>query len=276
MPVSPSTVRLELAGARTVPTKRGVSGGLEAHPGPPPLKRSTSENDQHECRVLVHSSVSSHHDQLNDGHAPTHRDDHADHVEHSAALRPSGVRGNPGPLGLLCFGMTTVMLMFIETSWSDKAFMPTVIAYAAFYGGLGQFVAGILELIKGNTFAGTAFASYGCFWMGWFLLEFLSTIDPGMPFSTTGKTLWLALWGVLTAGFFVVTLRKNFGLMCIFSSLTVTFFLLAGGVHSPEAKTAGGYVGFACGLSAIYTALAMLYQDELGIRLPGIAPVHFI
>ncbi|KAG1665546.1 hypothetical protein FOA52_000692 [Chlamydomonas sp. UWO 241] len=193
-----------------------------------------------------------------------------------APPRASGVRGNPGPVGLLAFGMTTVMLTFIETSWGDKAFLPTVIAFAAFYGGLGQFIAGILELIKGNTFAGTAFVSYGAFWMGWFMLEFLSTIDPVVPVSATGKTLWLALWGALTAAFFVVTLRKNFGLMFVFASLAITFFLLAGGVYSAEAKKTGGYVGFACGASAIYTALAMLYQDELGITLPGISPVRFV
>ncbi|KAG1677967.1 hypothetical protein FOA52_001385 [Chlamydomonas sp. UWO 241] len=107
-----------------------------------------------------------------------------------APPRESCVRGNPGPVGLLAFGMTTVMLMFIETSWSDKLFLPTVIAYAAFYGGLGQFVAGLLELLKGNTFAGTAFISYGAFWMGWFMLEFLSKIDHSLPVSLTGKTLW--------------------------------------------------------------------------------------
>ncbi|KAG1674030.1 hypothetical protein FOA52_000336 [Chlamydomonas sp. UWO 241] len=193
--------------------------------------------------------------------------------------RPSCVRGNPGPVGLLAFGMTTLMLMFIETGWtatSDGPFKPTVIAYAMFYGGLAQFIAGILELIKGSTFAGTAFMSYGAFWMGWFMLEYFLTIDPILSNSLTGKTLWLALWGVLTSGFFVVTLRKNFGLMYVFSSLAITFFMLAGGVYSYNTTKAAGYVGFSCGSAAIYTALAMLYQDELGIVLPFISPVNFI
>jgi succinate-acetate transporter protein len=43
-----------------------------------------------------------------------------------------------------------------------------------------------------------------------------------------------------------------------------------------QTTQAAGYVGFACGSSAIYTALAMLYQDELGITLPFISPVDFI
>ena len=160
------------------------------------------------------------------------------------------------------------MLMFIVTGWAEGSFLPTVFCYAAFYGGFGQFVAGILELIKGNTFAGTAFSSYGCFCeslkginiscvvcqrhgqghveneslmnvsvslapaciithlslllcalpsagpsyvsgMGWMLLKYLGTSSPSTyVLAVTGETLWCGLWAVLTAGFFVVTLRK--------------------------------------------------------------------
>ena len=46
----------------------------------------------------------------------------------------------------------------------------------------------------------------------------------------------------------------------IFSTLVVTFFLLAGGNYSASCKMAAGYVGFFCGSSAIYAAFAMLYQ----------------
>ena len=81
---------------------------------------------------------------------------------------------------------------------------------------------------------------------------------------------------ILTAGFFVVTLRKNGGLMTVFSTLVLTFLLLAGGQHNQQCATAAGYVGFLCGTSAIYTAFGELYHEELGITLPGIAPVRYI
>lgn len=74
----------------------------------------------------------------------------------------------------------------------------------------------------------------------------------------------------------MVTLRKNGGLITIFSTLVITFALLAGGVHSAQCNQAAGYVGFLCGTSAIYTAFAMLYKEELGIMLPGMTPVRFI
>lgn len=73
----------------------------------------------------------------------------------------------------------------------------------------------------------------------------------------------------------MVTLEKNRGLQTIFSSLVLTFMLLAGGNYNARCHQAAGYVGFFCGTSALYTAMAMLYKDELGIELPGIAPTHF-
>ncbi|GFR45947.1 hypothetical protein Agub_g7413 [Astrephomene gubernaculifera] len=187
------------------------------------------------------------------------------------------VRGDPGPFGLLCFGMTTCMLMFITTRWSEKTFLPTVFCYALFYGGFGQFVAGVLELIKGNTFGGTAFASYGAFWMGWFLLEYLMKSDPAhYPTAQTGKTLWCSLWAFLTFGFFIVTLRKNGCLITVFSTLVITFALLAGGLWSGNTDHAAGYWGLFCGASAIYSAFAFLYKIELGVVLPGVRPVALI
>ncbi|GIL45121.1 hypothetical protein Vafri_2045 [Volvox africanus] len=197
------------------------------------------------------------------------------HTQALVVRKPASINGDPGPFGLLCFGMTTCMLMFIYTGWAESNFLPTVMCYAMFYGGFGQFVAGVLELIGGNTFGGTAFCSYGAFWMGWFLLEFVSHQDAdNYPPARVGKTLWCALWALLTGGLFVATLRKNGCLMTIFSSLVVTFILLAGGEWSDKCHQAAGYIGFFCGASAIYAAFAFLYEKELGILLPGARPLN--
>lgn len=162
------------------------------------------------------------------------------------------------------------MLMFIVTGWAEGGFLGTVMSYAAVYGGAGQFVAGILEIIKGNTFGGTAFCSYGCFWLGWYEMNTMA-LEHGGEEALTGMTLWNALWAVLTFGFFIVTLRKNICLQTIFSTLTVTFALLAGGVHNQTCNKVAGYVGFVCGTSAIYAALAMLYEeDDIGLKVPGL------
>lgn len=90
------------------------------------------------------------------------------------------------------------------------------------------------------------------------------------------ETLFLCLWGVFTSLFFIPTLRKNLCLMTVFGSLATTFFLLAGGVWSTRCNMAAGYVGFVCGCSAIYTAFAEIWEENLKINMPGLRPVAFI
>lgn len=47
---------------------------------------------------------------------------------------------------LLCCLLLLVMLMFITTTWAESATLTAVIAYAFFYGGFGQMVAGVFEV----------------------------------------------------------------------------------------------------------------------------------
>src|ERR1700757_4078734 len=69
--------------------------------------------------------------------------------------------GNPAPLGLLGFGMTTVLLNIHNAGYYELNTM--ILAMGLCYGGLAQIIAGIMEWRKGNTFATTAFLSYGLF-----------------------------------------------------------------------------------------------------------------
>ncbi len=67
--------------------------------------------------------------------------------------------GNPTLLSLLVFGMTTMMLMYVNMGWVKGKFQEMVIRYALFYGGLCQLMVGIFELFKGSSFP---FAVFGC------------------------------------------------------------------------------------------------------------------
>lgn len=51
--------------------------------------------------------------------------------------------------------MTTCSLMFVDTAWAESEFKDAVIGYALAYGGITQWVAGVMEMLKGNTFAAT-------------------------------------------------------------------------------------------------------------------------
>lgn len=189
-------------------------------------------------------------------------------VFHHVAPQHS-IKANPAPLGLLCFGMTTCMLMFIDTEWAAKPFVNTVLGYAMIYGGATQLIVGLMEYVRGNGFGGAAFSSYGCFWLGYFINSVLAKQKITGPPDETGEILWFVLWGVLTFCFFLFSLRKPITLQAVFSTLTVTFFLLAAGVKNHNCRQAGGYWGFVCASSAIYAAFAELAEEELGLSLPG-------
>src|SRR5512144_1950868 len=70
---------------------------------------------------------------------------------------------NPAPLGLLGFGMTTVLLNLHNAGVYPLDSM--ILAMGIFYGGLAQIIAGVMEWQKKNTFGATAFVSYGLFWL---------------------------------------------------------------------------------------------------------------
>lgn len=118
----------------------------------------------------------------------------------------------------------------------------------------------------------------GSFWVAFFVSKFIST-GPNALFKAAfgvGETLIMAWWALFTFGFFVATLRKNGCLMTVFGSLTLTFALLAGGQWNARCLKAAGYVGVFCGSSAIYTAFAEIWHENLGIMAPGLRPVRFI
>ncbi|EIE24448.1 hypothetical protein COCSUDRAFT_65361 [Coccomyxa subellipsoidea C-169] len=177
--------------------------------------------------------------------------------------------GNPGPLGLYAFGLTTAFLQGAVTQITDP--QPTkdfVACFALFYGGTIQLLAGMWEMWKNNTFAATAFSSYGGFWLGWGLYMILhaaniwtgeSSSKPVKNYSlVTTEEMMLSLWGILTFCFFVQTLRINRALQTLFFSLAVLFFLLAGGVRNVLCNKVAGWVGIWVAFVAFYAATAIL------------------
>ena len=171
---------------------------------------------------------------------------------------------NPAPLGLMGFGMTTVLLNIHNAGFYPMTAM--ILGMGIFYGGIAQCIAGIFEMKKGNTFAATAFTSYGMFWM---VLVFL-VVAPKLGWAEgtpAGFMGWfLFVWGVFTAFMFVATLKANRALQFIFLSLTILFFLLAvrDWTGSQAIGTFAGYEGIVCGASAIYLAMAEVINEKFG------------
>ena len=171
---------------------------------------------------------------------------------------------NPAPLGLMGFGMTTVLLNIHNAGFYPISAM--ILAMGIFYGGLAQIIAGIMEFKKGNTFGMTAFTSYGLFWLS--LAALLVGPRTGwMDKTPEGYMAWyLFMWGVFTLFLFFGTLRANRALQVVFASLTVLFFLLAARdfAESELIGTIAGWEGIFCGGSAIYLAMAEVLEEQLG------------
>jgi len=181
---------------------------------------------------------------------------------------------NPAPLGLLGFGMTTILLNLHNVGFFGIGTM--ILAMGIFYGGIAQVLAGLLEFKKGNTFGMTAFTSYGMFWLS--LVAIFVMKEFGL-WSTAPTDLamasYLFMWGLLTLFLFIGTLKNNKVLQAVFGSLVILFWLLALGDFTGIAiiKIIAGYVGIICGLLAFYLAVAEVlnevYKKEL---LPIWAP----
>jgi len=188
--------------------------------------------------------------------------------------RPTTERkfGNPAPLGLSAFALTTFILSLINVQAHGVTTPNIVVAAAYGYGGLVQLLAGMWEMAVGNTFGATALSSYGGFW-----ISFAIVLTPGGfgivdAYATdNGSTFDLAFgfflfgWFIFTFLLLICTLRSTVAFFLLFFFLDLTFLLLAigyilplpqGAGPNPTIIKAGGYFGLFAAFTAWYNALA--------------------
>jgi succinate-acetate transporter protein len=171
---------------------------------------------------------------------------------------------NPAPVGLMGFGMTTILL-----NLHNAGFFPVntaILAMGIFYGGIAQIIAGILEFRKGNTFGFTAFTSYGSFWLTLVFIFLMPEAGAAKATSPQFLACYLALWGIFTLFMTIGTLKAPVALRFVFVSLTILFALLAVAKWTGCETTlkVAGYEGIICGASAIYLAMAEVLNEKFG------------
>lgn len=193
-------------------------------------------------------------------------------------------QANPAPLGLLGFGMTTVLLNFVHNARLGSV-DSMILGMGLAYGGLAQVIAGIMEYKKGNTFGMVAFTSYGLFWWSYVFLNMLPRCSLLYPmYSTPSNEAFMAyffVWGLFTLLMFFGTLKTNRALQFVFMSLAILFFLLAVKslflVFDPAMDTELftriiGIEGIVTGLSAFYLAIAEVLNEAQGRTVLPICP----
>jgi succinate-acetate transporter protein len=187
---------------------------------------------------------------------------------------------NPAPLGLLGFGLTTVLLNLHNAGLFPLDTM--ILAMGLAYGGLAQVIVGIMEFRKGNTFGTVAFMSYGLFWWSLVLLLVLpkTAIFTGLSAPTeTAMAAYFFMWGLFTFVMFFGTLKTNRALQFVFMSLAILFFLLVTRELTANmvlydfitVNTVVGVEGVICGSSAVYLALAEVLNEA---HKKTVLPIH--
>lgn len=194
-------------------------------------------------------------------------------MENVHEMRIKDTTANPAPLGLLGFGMTTVLLNIHNAGFFPLCTM--ILAMGIFYGGVAQIIAGIMEYKKNNTFGTTAFISYGSFWLTLVGLLVMPKLGWGEAPGSNAMGAYLTMWGIFTFCMFIGTLRLNKALQFVFGSLVILYALLAIKSFTGIAVFGkiAGYEGIICGLSAIYTAIAQIWNELYGRVVLPIGPV---
>jgi len=187
---------------------------------------------------------------------------------------------NPAALGLMAFGMTTVLLNLANAGVFQST-DSVVLAMGLFIGGAAQIIAGALEFRKGNTFGMTAFIAYGFFWISLVFILILPNLGWGAVGPTAASlSSYLFLWGLFSFFMFLGTLRLNGSLMLVFGTLFILYFLLSANTNAilgtggnPDLLKFTGYEGVLCGLSAMYSSIATILNEVYRKSVLPVFPV---
>ncbi|SJL12505.1 related to FUN34-transmembrane protein involved in ammonia production [Armillaria ostoyae] len=189
--------------------------------------------------------------------------------------RPTRI-ANPGTLGLFSFASTTFILSMYNVQTRGIKAPNVVVGMAIFCGGLTQLLAGMWEFPRGNAFGGTAFSSYGAFWMSYATIfipnsGILDAYGTDASELSSALAVYLFAWMIVTVLFFITSLRKSASFIALFGCLSVTFMLLACSELSASSGKAtisvnlaksGGAFGIITAFIAYYVGLSELLASE--------------
>jgi succinate-acetate transporter protein len=192
----------------------------------------------------------------------------------AAAADPTKGFGDPGPLGLAAFALTTFLLSLFNAGIAPENLEKTVLPLALFYGGLAQLIAGLFEFRKANTFGATAFVSYGAFWLSF--AAFVQFVEPAIPEASakTATGLFLLGWAIFTLYMFIASLKTSGALIAVFLFLFLTFLALVLGtlLGVSALATVGGILGIVTAIAAWYASFAVVTNETYGRQVLPTGP----
>lgn len=174
-----------------------------------------------------------------------------------------------GVLGLFGFALTTMCIGLATTGNLGIDAVPGL-AMAAAFGGTGQFIAGLINLRRGDIFSGTVFTCYGCFWWSVFMID---VILPYFEMHAKGNDMLIFwwMWTLVTTTFLISSWKHGKGICATFIILIIAFLLLDIKQHlaihetnDTDLNKAVGWIIFLCGLCAWATGTAVMTNNQYG------------
>jgi hypothetical protein len=167
---------------------------------------------------------------------------------------------NPAVLGLLGYGMSTVLL-----SLGNSGIYPVdgmVFAMAIFFGGLAQTLVAMMLFRLGDTFGVTAFGGYSFLWLSFAFLN-IGAINEWWTITAVGVGWYLIMWMIFTIGLTIASTVAPRVLTYVLSLTIVLLGTLGVGAITGNAaiSTLGGFVGIVTGGLAMYLAFAFLINE---------------
>ncbi|GJJ75210.1 uncharacterized protein EMPS_07568 [Entomortierella parvispora] len=187
----------------------------------------------------------------------------------------SAANGNPGPLGLFAFAVTTIIanLYHIGAGVPPDGGDALLLGFALWYGGIVQILAGMWSMKVGNTFEATAFSSFGAYWAAYGFMflpgsgiqESYANAPPEAFQNALG--IFILVWAFMALILTVGTTRSTIATVLMFVFLDIHLLFLAGqefGHHPPGAYPQR--IGCAFG---ILTALLAFWNGAASLWLPS-------
>lgn len=173
--------------------------------------------------------------------------------------------GEATPLGLFGFATGTLIAGFVLSGLVPYGSLTGIIPAVLIFAGIGQFVAGLFALAKGNTFAGTAMGSFGA--GNVLITAFIWMQKAGLIGSAHADSILMGValccLGYIALALTVSALRLNMALVVTLAALTPGYILT--GIRDFGAPAAIGHIGggflLLSALLAFYTGAALVINS---------------
>ncbi|KAL4930242.1 acetate uptake transporter family protein [Aspergillus undulatus] len=187
---------------------------------------------------------------------------------------------NPSPLGLISFA-SDIFLISVYGLHARGVQSPNVmVGMLVFFGGVCQFLAGIMEFVTGNTFGATVFTSYGAFNLSYAMIYLpgsgiiaaYTDASTGMPSQEFNEAvaIYLWVWFIITVLYTVAAMRSTWVLFLDLFMLDFCLMLLAVGFMTGNTgvMTAGYSFGVVVCFLSFWAGTAGLWVGITPIKVP--------